>query len=347
MKKAFLKSMMIVIILNQAITSFAQNMAVGLNGSGSVLVGNKPEYNFTGSFTIEAKALLDTMNIIANPRVISKGNVHFGFTGFMLYYMWGSANPNNPKGYRFALCCNPSNVEVETPEVSYCEFNHIAVAYDSAVSKVRIYANGIVMDSAAISSPLKLNTKDVRIGTGDGGDNWFGKIDEVRIWNHPRSASQLVALMNDTLPPAYYATADSGLIGYWRMDEAADLGAGVTGANDVKDYSASGNHGDMEGDAGIVNDSDGCVSPQVGIAMTPINFPGISVYPNPFTASALVKAGSPIHELMLHNLLGEKILSARPLGLEYEIKKADLLPGIYFLKLRTKDHFITQKIIIQ
>ena len=46
-----------------------------------------------------------------------------------------------------------------------------------------------------------------------------GKIDEVRIWNVARTESQIQNTMNTILSPEYYSTSDSGLVGYWRLDE--------------------------------------------------------------------------------------------------------------------------------
>ena len=76
-----------------------------------------------------------------------------------------------------------------------------------------------------------------------------GSIDEFRIWNTVRSQAQIQSTMNDTLPPVYYATSDSGLVGYWRFDKAEDLGVNGDGTDDIRDLSSPAYDGDMVGDA--------------------------------------------------------------------------------------------------
>lgn len=337
--------------------AFAQNKnVVKLDGSSDVLIGNKPEYNFTGSFTMEGKVLVDTTYITLNPRVMSKGNVHFGFSGFMIYYMWASANPpSNPKGFHFVLCCNPSNVEIKTPEVPYCVYNNIAVVFDSASSKMRIYLNGVLEDSVAISAPLTLNTKDVRIGAGDNADFWYGDIDEVRIWNYARSSSQLQALMNDTLPAAYYSTADSGLIGYWRMDVAEDLSVGTSGANDVKDYSVKGNHGDLEGNAKIISpDSADCLLTSVNDIVQRKNS-SVIIYPNPFSENTELRIQNAVPitignnlQWTIYNLLGEQVRQTIINNQSSIINRESLPSGIYFYKIKNdKETIANGKLVIQ
>ncbi|MGB0757201.1 MAG: LamG-like jellyroll fold domain-containing protein [Patescibacteria group bacterium] len=46
-----------------------------------------------------------------------------------------------------------------------------------------------------------------------------GYVDEVRVWNRTRTQSQINATKDVTLSTEYYATADSGLIGYWPFND--------------------------------------------------------------------------------------------------------------------------------
>ncbi len=78
-----------------------------------------------------------------------------------------------------------------------------------------------------------------------------GCIDEIRFWNRPRSESELVATMNDTLGPAYF-TGNSNLVAYYRFDDIEDHGVYGDGANDIRDLTANGHHGQLVGGPGLM-----------------------------------------------------------------------------------------------
>src|SRR5262249_10779327 len=83
--------------------------------------------------------------------------------------------------------------------------------------------------SKAYSTPINNTTAPLRIGSGAGDFPWIGDIDEVRVWNTARSASDISADMHITL-----VGNETGLAGYWKLDEPI----GVT----FFDSSANGNN---------------------------------------------------------------------------------------------------------
>jgi hypothetical protein len=127
-------------------------------------------------------------------------------------------------------------------------WHHVAATYDGAIQK--IYIDGVeVGSSAKVFSIANALNNNLFIGNWDMSKDRcvIGKIDEVRIWNVARTQAQIIAAMNDTLSSAYYFSADSGLVGYWRLNE----GDGQTTA----DLSVYGNHGILGKTAGV-EDSD-------------------------------------------------------------------------------------------
>ena len=140
---------------------------------------------------------------------------------------------------------------------------HYAVVADG--SEYRLYING----EEQILSPSSATGNGLPKFYGNGvspGENvalgarflddavtfaFNGNIDEFRLWNISRSASQIQRTMNDTLKSSYYSTSDSGLVGYWRFEEIENLGIREDGIDDMRDYSVHGYHGDLEGDAAI------------------------------------------------------------------------------------------------
>lgn len=80
-----------------------------------------------------------------------------------------------------------------------------------------------------------------------------GIIDELRIWNHPRSIQQIRETKIDTLGPEYYQNPASGLAGYWRFDTVKNFDIGGNTVKGVRDWSTKAHHGIFEGDAKLVS----------------------------------------------------------------------------------------------
>lgn len=129
---------------------------------------------------------------------------------------------------------------------------------------MKMYINGELQDNQNNSYFSALNN-NYNIYVGGHGyrlhsgtyvvtDFFDGQIDELRIWNYQKSGEEIEALMNTTLGSNYYATSDSGLVGYWRFDQLENLGINNDGSDDVRDLSVSHNHLDLHGDAHLVSD---------------------------------------------------------------------------------------------
>lgn len=79
---------------------------------------------------------------------------------------------------------------------------HVAMVYDGSVLK--FYRNGILMSQIAASGNLIQNNLLTAISQGSGASagslsQYFGLVNEVRIWNTARTQQQLQQYMNDTL----------------------------------------------------------------------------------------------------------------------------------------------------
>lgn len=186
---------------------------------------------------------------------------------------------------------------------------HLAIVYDYDQNEVRCYFNGKHFRTQPANGPIgdfHTNLNDFRIGGRQGvsAEKFQGIIDEVRIWNRARTASQIKATWNDTLHTAYYSTSDSGLIGYWRMDDVEDRGDGIFV---VKDYSINGNDGILNGDV-ILTGLPTRIADRV--AALPVEFVLEQNYPNPFNPQTTIRYHLPAAaeiDITVYNLMGQRV----------------------------------------
>lgn len=137
---------------------------------------------------------------------------------------------------------------------------HYAFSWGSGGMKM--FINGVLQnDQNSITSSALNNNYNIYVGA----HGWMlhngtyvlseffnGQMDELRIWDHQKSSEEIFTLSETPLDSAYYITADSGLVGYWKFDELEDLGINNDGVDDVRDFSGRGNHLDFAGDTHLV-----------------------------------------------------------------------------------------------
>ena len=196
------------------------------------------------------------------------------------------------------------------------EWLHVALTYDSGAEQpaIKTYINGNLFHATVASGPISdfsahQNQDSFRIAAREGtADHYSGVIDEVRIWNVARTQEEIRAALVDTLGPEIYEDTASGLIGYWRFDELEDLGIGGDGAaDDVRDYSLNGNHGDLVGDVQL---SDITTSVKLQDPTLPGDFTLQQNYPNPFNPQTQISFILPERtriKLQIFNLKGQKV----------------------------------------
>src|SRR5207302_919194 len=77
----------------------------------------------------------------------------------------------------------PSGLAVNT-------WTHLAATFDGAT--VRLYVNGVQVTSQAQTAPLAITTGTLQIGADSyAGENFAGRIDEVRIYNRALTAAEM------------------------------------------------------------------------------------------------------------------------------------------------------------
>ncbi len=242
--------------------------------------------------------------------------------------------------------------ELNTPQntIELNSLYHIAATYDG--SQMLIYVNGIEKANRSINNLNITNAVEQPLLIGDSpqwpGRCFNGKIDEVRLWNIARSQSQIQNTMNDTLNLNYYLTSDSGLVGYWRLNEGEGQFA--------SDLSIQKNHGTLGSSPDSdTNDPLWIVADSVlsirNIKLTiPNEYQVSQNYPNPFNNETvfhiLLPQVTKVHAV-IYNSSGQFIrhlLNGQlPRGvhkLRWDSKNhhgQNVASGVYFLNIRFTD----------
>jgi hypothetical protein len=196
----------------------------GTNGTGLWLDGSSAWINFTnaviptaGDFTVEAWAYSSGPDGYHD--ILSQGS---GGNAFYLGYRSWKARAGDGWEYIGSVTW-PQNA-----------WHHFAVVKSSTntllfIDGVQVAAKGSAIPNPAASTPLRFGRQ-----YGGNGEYWNGDLDEVRIWNVARAATDIAANLTNRL-----AGTESGLVGYWRFDR----GSGVV----VNDATTNGNVGTFQG----------------------------------------------------------------------------------------------------
>ena len=105
---------------------------------------------------------------------------------------------------------------LSSPAVSPLARHHVAVTFDGAM--VRLYVDGVPSGSAPWSlGTVYYGPDDVLIGADNFDFGYLrrfdGWIDDVRVWDHARSAAEISGAMNCRL-----TGSETGLVSYWSFD---------------------------------------------------------------------------------------------------------------------------------
>jgi len=247
---------------------------------------------------------------------------------------------------------NGSWHEVSTPtnSVQLNSWHHVAATYDGAT--MRIYIDGdLAAQSNAIFTIGNASNSNLFIGESPGfpGRVFNGKIDEVRIWNVSRTQSQIQSTMNTILTSEYYSTTDSGLAGYWRLDDGVGQSAedlSFFSNNATLGTSANPDLNDpvwVEANILIVNVDDENDNNSI-----PASFSLSQNYPNPFNPTTKIKFTIPSVEtsrrdvfttLKVYDILGNEVATLvneeKPAGsYEIDFDGTKISSGVYIYRLK-------------
>jgi len=206
------KHILHLLLLANISTAFAQGNQNALNFDGS---NDYVQTGYTGisgnnSRTVEAW-IKTTVNSDPSTGAAQHVIVDWGTTAtggrFTLNILWGNT---------LRIEVGGSGINGKTV-LNDGNWHHVAASYDpSATYKFCLYVDGVLDTSANNTTTVNTTSGNTLIiGKRVDNVNYFeGEIDEVRVWNHARTASQIADLFDKELCPNH-----SGLVAYFRLNQ--------------------------------------------------------------------------------------------------------------------------------
>jgi hypothetical protein len=206
--------------------------ALELSGSSFVDMGNAPiPTDFTLEAWIDPKSSSGETYVVAkDKRNQGQGQFRFGLTSGKLFFIMSDATGSTHSLYNAGY-----SLQTAQP-LAMNVWTHVAVIKSGAAFTLTV--NGAVAAtftadaSFSYGGPPTAFRVGARVDTNGSSPNggFVGTIDEVRLWNIPRTASQIASTMSTTVSPA-----TTGLASYWRFDE----GTGNTAFDEEKAYAGT------------------------------------------------------------------------------------------------------------
>jgi len=201
---------------------------------------------FTGKINVQGQCLNNFLNITTQKTGVSIGDLDIignkvtveaifnrtrNYSGTYIYAGDLVSKHSDPTNINYLL--RPNNAEITTtngyfvtPSVCNIDTNktyHVAMVYDG--TKLMFYRNGFLLSSVNATGNLITNNFSTTIGTSADlstifNTSFIGQINEVRIWTVARTAQQIKAYVNTSLPSP---TSQVGLQAYYIFNSLNNL----------------------------------------------------------------------------------------------------------------------------
>ncbi len=225
------KITLVILSVSLILTTSAQN-ALSFDGTDDkVDLGNPTALQITGTnITIEAWIYPTSWrtNVFEGGIVVKEMNS--SNNGYMF-----RAGNNGRLNFAYGANGLPWNeLTTAANTLTLNQWQHVAASYNG--SKVRLYVDGVKVDSATSSGNIGNSVNNCFIGGWySTGRNFPGKIDEVRIWNVARTGSQIASSMNGE-----FCGAPTGLVAYYKFNQGT-AGGNNAGQTTLTDHAGSNN----------------------------------------------------------------------------------------------------------
>jgi hypothetical protein len=184
---------------------------LSFNGTNSwVTVADAASLDLSTGMTLEAWVFPTALGSGVWRNVIIKER-----SGGEVFNLYASADTNAPALFVVQSATGSPIPLRGTSPLPLSTWSHLAATYDNAT--LRLYVNGVVVASRALTGPLLTSTGDLRIGGNSlWGEFFQGSIDEVRVYNRALTQTEIQSDMSTPLglaPPP--PPSGPGLSGQW------------------------------------------------------------------------------------------------------------------------------------
>ncbi|SCA62932.1 hypothetical protein SCG7109_AF_00140 [Chlamydiales bacterium SCGC AG-110-M15] len=206
-------------------------LALGFDGVDDyITVLDSPELNISDHVTIEAWVRI--LGVDANQQtILAKEGVNTDEINYGLYL-------NQDGGENYELTLSTDGFDLTTNEnLEIGKWYHVAgVISSNGGGTQSLYIDGnLAEESTGVGfGPLSTYVGDLRIAASDGQGFLNGSLDEVRVWNTPRTSTDIADHFDQIVN-----SSTAGLIGHWRFSQGS--------GNTAHDYSGNSNHGTLQG----------------------------------------------------------------------------------------------------
>lgn len=337
------KIFLLTILIFPALIVYSQNKSLGFYGTsdGHVEVADNNLIDFTNNLTVEAWIYMDTQTGLY--MILDKGwcgisdfSYWFGVQDGKLKHTWNSDGNCN-----FSSSATTSNIVIP---IKTC--THVAIVHSNTF--VKFYVNGVevpsVLDLGSYSG-IHASLEPLYIGiyknlAGNLTLPLNGELDELRLWNTARTATEIVNNFNLALNGT-----ENGLIAYYNFDNC------ITGnGNTVSNIASTGSalNGVMAGN-GLPTVLDACeILLNLGVDILENNqSSGLAkiVYPNPALDFITLELNNSliIKNICIIDACGKEIKTIIPQSTLISIPLESYDSGTYYLKINSIDGFSETK----
>jgi hypothetical protein len=158
--------------------------------------------------------------------ILNKGSWATGRNAYNIYYQYSDSTLH----FDVDGATASDSVSTSWTKTPLRQWTHLALVWDG--TKVYGYVNGTQVGSVT-QDQTPATTTAIYVGSHDGGtQNFTGAVDDVKIYNYARTASQITEDMLGGHP----ASSNTAPLGYWKLDEgqgtvANNSGTGGTNLN--------------------------------------------------------------------------------------------------------------------